>query len=132
MVQYQLAKPLLFLLILSGCRNSHLPREASEREGEAILYKVKNYLQREKTSYPGNDRPIFEKVEIVRCDLKTPLQKKLIFFDGLEKGFVDSLKGKKGEFYFVGFPTSSHQGIIVAVEPGEITPIASGFYFIDE
>jgi len=127
-----LTKLLLLLLLFFGCRNSPPPRGTPERERKAVLYKVRGYLQREKPSYPGNGRPIFEKARIVRCDLKTLLQERPIFFDILEKGLLDNLKDSKGRFYFVGIPTSSHRGIIVVVEPREIIPISYGYYLIGE
>ncbi len=132
MVRSHLAKLSLLLLILSGCRNSLPPREVSEREREAILGKVKDYLQREKIPYPGNGKPIFERTKIVYGNIKTLLQEKPIFFDDLERGFVEDLKDRPGKLWFVGIPTSSHRGIIVAVDPQGTVPISYGCYFIGE
>lgn len=132
MVKFHLAKLLLLLLILSGCRNSLPPREVSEREREAILGKVKDYLQREKIPYPGNGKSIFERTKIVYGNIKTLLQEKPIFFNGLERGFVEDLKDRPGKFWFVGIPISSHRGIIVAVDAQGTIPISYGYYFIGE
>ncbi len=77
----------LLFLIFSGCRDSSKPEDVPEREREVILSKVKDYLQREKISYPANRKPIFERSKIFYFNLKRFLEERAIFFDGLERGF---------------------------------------------
>lgn len=122
----------LLFLIFSGCRDSSPPGDVSEREREVILSKVKDYLQRDKISYPANRKPIFERSKITYCNLKRFLEERPIFFDGLERGFVDHLRDRPGRLLFVGIPTSSHTGIIVAIDPRRKVPITHGCYFIGE
>ncbi len=101
-------------------------------ERTIVLERVKSYLQGQKITYPGNREPIWDKAIIVYCDVKSLLQKKPIFFDGLEKEFAEQFKDKSEKFRFVGIPTSAHRGIIVAIDSKTNIPISYGWYFIGE